>query len=306
MFDIRNESERFPLSAHVRQKLAHFLMDSASKRAVWGGKLNSSIPSLQEAGETYANQGTPNKSWAILPSGTGTRDEVVLYRDVFVEGFRLPCSEPSTFFGVVVQCDSNCVEIPIPEAPQLVKELAKYADDEADRGRDASAEIVNEMLQVLWWGPNFNRSSPNALQEGYSRLSRMLEEVERVRETYGCVGKPSIDHRFDDAQTAQIHNNYKDSLTWMPPHVEEQYINIAQSGKNPYKFVKSRFNVYFNKVWGSKAFFMHLVRYGTTCEIAPLLRLFADFKKSEEYRDIVAANSEKGDLERRLKHQSLR
>ena len=46
---------------------------------------------------------------------------------------------------------------------------------------------------------------------------------------------------------------------------------------------------------------MHLVRYGTACEIAPLLRLFADFKKSKEYRDIVAANSDKTDLERGLK-----
>ena len=74
-------------------------------------------------------------------------------------------------------------------------------------------------------------------------------------------------------------------------------------GKSVREFAKSRFNVYFNKVWGSKAFFMHLVRYGTACEIAPLLRLFADFKKSKEYRDIVAANAEKSVLERSLKLQ---
>ena len=68
-------------------------------------------------------------------------------------------------------------------------------------------------------------------------------------------------------------------------------------------FVKGRFNVYFAKTWGSKAFFMHLVRFGTSSDIARILEVFNEFRQSKEYKDIVKANSEKTAEERAQKQE---
>ena len=97
---------------------------------------------------------------------------------------------------------------------------------------------------------------------------------------------------------ADIHNQYKDSLTWMNADVKEKYDRVQG---NPHRLVKNTFNVYFNKVWGSKAFFMHMVRFGTASDIAAMLRVFGKFKTSPEYKQIVSANAEKNAAERELK-----
>ena len=114
------------------------------------------------------------------------------------------------------------------------------------------------------------------LQEGYARLEAMIAEVERVREIYGGVGQPVVNYDFGEENTRRIHNAFKDCLRWMPPDVREEH---DSSRTDPHKFGKSCFSVYFNRVWDSKAFFMHLVRYGTACDIRPALEAFSEFKK---------------------------
>lgn len=306
---VENEgSAKFPLTAFARQTIAQFLMKEASDRAIWGGKLNSSIPSLTEVArqreysahhdlnEGYEESTTGN-AWAVLPSTTGAPEQLALYRSVTVEGFDIPCAKHATFFGVVLISDSGCVAKPTdpaPEAPQLVQNLATHAN----QGDDSTAEIVNEMLKFLWWGGNFRRSNPNAVQEGNDRLTAMLQEVKRVRQEYGRHGKVDDNFAFSENDTTDIHNKYKDSLTWMNADVKEKYDRVQG---NPHRLVKNTFNVYFNKVWGSKAFFMHMVRFGTASDIAAMLRVFGKFKTSPEYKQIVSANAEKNAAERELK-----
>ena len=306
---VENEgSPKFPLTALAREEIAKFLMKEASDRAIWGGKFNSSIPSLTEVArkreysahhdwnEGYEESTTGN-AWAVLPSTTGAPEQLALYRSVTVEGFDIPCAKHATFFGVVLISDSGCVAKPTdpaPAAPQLIQNLATHAN----QGDDSTAEIVNEMLTFLWWGGNFRRSNPNAVQEGNDRLNAMLQEVKRVRQEYGCHGKVHDHFPFSEDETADIHNDYRDSLTWMNADVKEQYDSCQG---NPHRFVKGSFNVYFNKVWGSKAFFMHLVRFGTASDIAAMLRVFGKFKTSPEYKQIVSANAEKNAEERELK-----
>ena len=312
---VENEgSANVPLTAFARQTIIKFLMKEANDRAIWGGKLNSSIPSLTEAARQreYSayhdsnernEQSTTGNTWAVLPSTTGNPEQLALYRSVKVEGFDIPCAKHATFFGVVLLSDAGCVAKPTdpqdvlqnqPEAQQLVQNLATHAN----QGDDSTTEIVNEMLKFLWWGGNFRRSNPNAVQEGYDRLNAMLQEIKRVRQEYGCRGKVDDKFAFNEKETAEIHNKYKDSLTWMNAEVREKYEEVKG---NPYRFVKGTFNVYFNKSWGSKAFFMHMVRFGTASDIAAMISVFGEFKTSPEYKQIVRANAEKNAAERALK-----
>ena len=273
---VENEgSANVPLTAFARQTIIKFLMKEANDRAIWGGKLNSSIYNdLNERDE----QSTTGNTWAVLPSTTGTPEQLALYRSVTVEGFDIPCAKHATFFGVVLFSDSGCVAKPTdpaPEAQQLAQNLANHAN----QGDDETAEIVKEMLRFLWWGDNFRRSNHNAVQEGNDRLKAMLQEVKRVRQEYGRRGKVDDNFAFNENETIDIHNRYKDSLTWMNAEVKEKFDRIQG---NPHRFVKSTFNVYFNKAWGSKAFFMHMVRFGTASDIAAMLRAFGEFKTSRQ------------------------
>ena len=271
---VENEgSANVPLTAFARQTIIKFLMKEANDRAIWGGKLNSSIYNdLNERDE----QSTTGNTWAVLPSTTGTPEQLALYRSVTVEGFDIPCAKHATFFGVVLFSDAGCVAKPTDpatEAQQLAQNLANHAN----QGDDETAEIVKEMLRFLWWGDNFRRSNHNAVQEGNDRLKAMLQEVKRVRQEYGRRGKVDDNFAFNENETIDIHNRYKDSLTWMNAEVKEKFDRIQG---NPHRFVKSTFNVYFNKAWGSKAFFMHMVRFGTASDIAAMLRAFGEFKTS--------------------------
>ena len=102
----------------------------------------------------------------------------------------------------------------------------------------------------------------------------MTMEIERVRATYSSVSKPAANHHFDERETKSIHNKYMHNLTWMNEDIHNEY--RAFKG-NKHNFIKPRFNVYFAKEWGSKAFFMHLVRFGTSSDIAEMLRVFGEF-----------------------------
>ena len=88
------------------------------------------------------------------------------------------------------------------------------------------------------------------------------------------------------------------SLTWVNEDTRKEYRALT---RRTHAFKKTRFNVYFAKTWGSKAFFKHLVRFGTSSDIAEMLRVFGQFQKSGEYKQIVEANAEKSQEERRLK-----
>ena len=291
---VENEGNaEHPLPFFARDTILKFLLDSAKPNAVWGGKINCSIPRLAEAAARYKG-----RAWAIQPSVTGGPDSLALYRGVGeVECFDVPCRKPATFFGVVVRVESGCVGKPAEAAlkpSQLATDLATHAE----ASDEVTKEMVHELLRLLWWGTDFQRNSPTALQEGYDRLHAMTTEIERVRSTYSSVGKPAADHRFSEAETANIHNKYLQSLTWMNDDIKEDY-NAFKGKQN--RFAKGRFNVYFQKEWGSKAFFMHLVRFGTVNDIAEMVRVFGKFRKSPEYRQIVVANEEKTEEELRLK-----
>ena len=94
------------------------------------------------------------------------------------------------------------------------------------------------------------------------------------------------------------HPSPSNRLTWMNEDIHKEY--RAFKG-NKHNFIKPGFNVYFAKQWGSKAFFMHLVRFGTSSDIAEMLRVFGEFRESSEYKQIVDANAKNSQEERRLK-----
>ena len=84
----------------------------------------------------------------------------------------------------------------------------------------------------------------------------------------------------------------------MSEDIDEEY--RAFKG-NQHGSIKGRLDVHFPKVWGSKAFFMHPVRFGTSSDTAEKLRVFGTFQDSREYKDIADANAKKSQENRRLK-----
>jgi hypothetical protein len=141
---VENEgSSKFFLTAYAREKITKFLLKEASDRAIWGGKLNTSIPSLEAAGRLtvysdwhnhdwqLARESATGNAWTVLPSTTGVFGQLALYRSVTVEGFDIPCAKHATFFGVVVKSDADCVAKPAgptSKATELVADLATHAD----------------------------------------------------------------------------------------------------------------------------------------------------------------------------------
>ena len=307
----------YPMTFLARENVLRFLLAKAGPRAIWGGKMNSSLISLTEAATRHfekAMSALPASSsvakpaivtsvsagagWSVLPSVTGHRDALALHRGLQAEGFDIPCSSLlATFFGVTVRVPAGCVEKPTRvyadetnSVPQLAKHIQSYADQRQTQGDERTQEIVHAMLQFLWWGNNFQPNSSNALQEGYRRLDDMTMEIRRVRRTYSRVAEPADDHHFDPNDMKDIHRNYMWSLTWMDAERREDYERIVG---NPRPQVKNWFNVYFRKVWGSKHFFMHLVRFGMTSDVAAMVRVFGKFRRSKEYKELLDANSAK-------------
>jgi hypothetical protein len=255
--------------------------------------------------------------------------EVALIRNLLAAGSAIPCAQHATFFSVSV---SGCPDtffgetsesvrsakptVPTPEEPQLVQDLATDADQgddptqrlvqdlatHADQGDQSTAELVRCLLNFLWFAGNSRVSSTNAMQESSQRLAKILQEIKRARQLYGGLTlwqdtEANERHAFTDARTAKIHNTYQDSLTWMNTDIRHKYDAIPWK-QNPHKQVKGWF---FNQIWGSKAFFMHLVRFGTKGDIAAMLGIFRKFKASSEYWGIVQANEEKSADERKTK-----
>ena len=309
---VENEGNAiYPLTAWNHSGICRFLLESAAPTAVWGGKMNLSLPFLEDEGRRYEAASGRHEAWTVLPSRTGTRDALVLHRglgtDCDVEGSDLPCAKLATFFSVSVSMDSGRAQKPTTgsvsmgsgraekpttgrgekrQTSQLALDLASHADE----GDEDTKETVHALLRFLWWGHTFKPNSSTALQEGYKRLNAMTTEIQRVRETYSSVSKPAADYQFSESATREIHNNYKHSHTWMNEDIKEEF--HAQKGRK-HAFVKGRFNVYFDKTWGCKAFFMHLVRFGTSSDIPAMLKVFNDFRQSKEYKHIVEANAKK-------------
>jgi hypothetical protein len=296
---VENEGNaHYPLCALARDTILRFLLQAAGRGAIWGGMLNMGLISLSDAGAEYKEESREYEAWRVLLCSTGDRDSVALCRGVDVkECVRVPSAKHMTFISVTVRMGPGRVEKPTTATLQTSR-LAKDLETYADEGDEATKEIVHEMLRFLWWKGTFIRDSSAALQEGYQRLNEMTEEIERVRTTYSRVEKPAADYQFDEKETAHIHNTYMRSLTWMNDEVREEYDSLEAKH---HAFLKGRFNVYFAKTWGSKAFFMHLVRFGTSSDIAAMVRVFGHFRESQEYKQIVQANSEKSEEERELK-----
>ena len=80
--------------------------------------------------------------------------------------------------------------------------------------------------------------------------------------SYGSIS--AADHRFDETETKGIHNKYVRSLTRINKDILEEYRAVKG---NKHSFMKGRFKVHFAKVWGSKAFFMHLDNFGTLSDM---------------------------------------
>ena len=141
---VENEGNaKYPFTFLARESILHFLLDTAKPNAIWGGKLNCSLPGLAEAATRYKG-----KPWIIRPSVAGDRDSLVLHRGVDVEAFDMPCGSDATFFGVDIRVDLTCAEKPSKETlqqPQLAKDLAAHADEDDD----ATKEIVHEMMRFL-------------------------------------------------------------------------------------------------------------------------------------------------------------
>jgi hypothetical protein len=122
-----DDSSKFLLTAYALEEINKFLLKEASDRAIWGGKLNTSIPSLEAAGRPTVYTGWHNhewqrtgrtqesatgNAWTVLPSTTGVVGQLALYRNVTIQGFDIPCAKHATFFGVVVRQDADCVAKP--------------------------------------------------------------------------------------------------------------------------------------------------------------------------------------------------
>jgi hypothetical protein len=251
-------------------------------------------------------------AWTVLAGTSGEFGQVVLFRSVTVDGFDIPCAKFATFFGVsvVLQNQPGCVAkpiVPAPKPPELITKLALHAD----QGDESTAKIVHELMWFLWWDPR-NRYMDEVMG-GNDRLTAMVLEVARVRLEYSIEVRPgwtrsrsewalvADTHQFSKENMKFIHNQYKDSLTWMRADIRTKYDQILDEGKNPQRFSKDCFNVHFKKAWGSKAFFMHLVRFGVKGDISAMLHTFVEFKETDEYQKIVSANAEKSATERAMK-----
>jgi hypothetical protein len=310
---VENEGNaKFPLPCNARETIAKFLMNAASDRAIWGGKLNTSLAILQLAGvpsrysgpqrqtEATDQEATNSKAWTVLPSSSGEKRQMALSRNVAAEGFDIACVTHAAFFGVAVarpasdQSNDSRFQ-PIPEVTKFVTRLTKLVDESQD---ERTGQLVHEMLIALWWGENFRGSNSNAMEEGNVRLAAMLKEVTRVRQDYGGLVNCPDDLIFEEDEMRRMHNAYKDRHTWMNDDMQRKYFH--KSG-NANKAVKSWFNVHFNKTWGSKAFFMHLCRFGLTGDIAEMVRKYGAFRKTPEYEKILDANAEKSSTEKDMK-----
>jgi hypothetical protein len=119
-----------------------------------------------------------------------------------------------------------------------------------------------------------------------------------------------------------MHNQYMNSLEWMPQELRERYDDLKQNkgkgktkqskgkgkGKRDkdtaHKLKKERFNVCFFKAFGSKQLFWHLVKVGPDNQDLPeLLFVWADLKSTTTYRRLVEVSMERSAEETELKNR---
>ena len=144
--------ESVPWTPLARQRAFHYLTNSATDRAIWGGKMNTSVPVLADAGNKYPGKVFNSMTWKALPSILGIRDRIALYGGVVAEGFDIPCGPGNLLFGVSVRQNIGRVETPAAqplETPELVKTIATHVDEgDAHSSRHAALSLVGRQRRT--------------------------------------------------------------------------------------------------------------------------------------------------------------
>ena len=89
-------------------------------------------------------------------------------------------------------------------------------------GPPEDSDVVQSLLDFLWWGDACDRTADGAFQRAGQRFAKNLEWIQHIRENYARsrVAKPgSRQHEFEPDEVRYMHNHYKDSLVWMPVDV---------------------------------------------------------------------------------------
>ena len=210
-------------------------------------------------------------------------------------------------------------------ARSLIDRLSNQLDGE--HGPPANADDIHLLIRFLWFGKQFQFNEIDAYQRGQTRLASILAEVRWIRDRFSSDANPAGNRVLSKDEVAKIHNQYRNSMCWMPGQVWEKYSalldaagheakgrskgkrNWKRKGKRPvsfsqraHQFRRQTFNVYFFKLFGSKALFFHLVKTGArNISIQDLLQQWTTFKTSDEYSKLIQCSAEKSAAEIELK-----
>ena len=210
-------------------------------------------------------------------------------------------------------------------ARSLIDSLSNQLDGE--HGPPANADDIHLLIRFLWFGKQFQFNEIDAYQRGQTRLAGILAEVRWIRDRFSSDANPAGDRILSEDEVAKIHNQYRNSMWWMPGQVWDKYCALLDAaeheakgrrkGKRNWKrkgertvsfnqrahqFRRQTFNVYFFKLFGSKALFFHLVKTGArNISIQDLLQQWTTFKTSDEYSKLIQCSAEKSAAEIELK-----
>ena len=212
--------------------------------------------------------------------------------------------------------------------PALATLVASALDSSSDE--PAHKDLINSLLQFLWNGPQFHcgakdYSEKDRFHTAGKRLAENIQWIREIRDEYApsYVSRPvPVDHIFRRDEVSAMHNDYRNSLCWMPDHVRDKYYRLQaeaeaeqqskRKGRNSpgwckrgakpkttaelaHNCKKGTFNVCFFKSFGSKQLFWHLVKVGPdTPDLHALLHKWDEIRNSEgNYKRLVAASERK-------------
>jgi len=142
---------------------------------------------------------------------------------------------PALTLALASALDNSSYEPPSAEEPSALDN----SSDEPPSAEEPGKELINSLLQFLWWGPKFQSgaeddSQQNRFEEAGQRLADNLHWIRRIREKYapGYVPRPvPADVIFTAEEVRVMHNRYRDSLEWMPADVRDKYLGLQEEAE---------------------------------------------------------------------------
>jgi hypothetical protein len=228
--------------------------------------------------------------------------------------------------------DSEEEEVQSNAEASVISRLSAAMD--GPTGLPEQAEAIDSLLKFLWWGPEFHATDEDAWEWAEKRCFANFEWIEQIRQNYApeYVRRPvPRHHQFKREEVAKMHNDYRESLEWMPVDLRIAYESLkleAQHGakgkgkhrtsanadkpaakeRTPsakaHQMKHSTFNVCFFKAFGDKQLFWHFVKVGELSQnVDELLQSWALVKSSEKYQTLVQKSMKRSDEVTEMKRQ---